>query len=106
MLYPIQYELGSEKFDTVNVSVGAGDVQNEGNETLYGSDSEDSDETNVPIYQGPQTCNHTKLLMKANIVTNDHFGINSDFVPQITRPRWLNFYYRIWHHIVEFFHIC
>ena len=63
----------------------------------------ETNETNLPIYQGPQTCNCTKLLMKANIVMNDHYGINSDFVPQIARPKWLNFYYRIWHQIQTFY---
>ena len=105
MLYPIQYELGSEKFNTVDVPVSTGNVQNEGDEVLNDSNSADSDETNLPIYQSPQTCSHTKLLMKANIVMNDHFGLNSDFVLQITRPGWLNFYYRIWHWIKEFLHI-
>ena len=80
--------MGSEKFTTVDVPVSTGDIWNEDNEVLYDSKGEDSDETNLSIYQGPQTCNYTKLLMKANIVMNDHFGVNSDFVPQITRPRW------------------
>ena len=104
MLYPIQYELGSEKFNTINVPVITGDIQNKGDEVLNDSDSMDFDETNLPIYQGPQTCSHTKLLMKANIVMNDHFGINSDFMPHVARPGWLNFYYKIWHCIIEFLH--
>ena len=90
MLYPIQYELGSEKFNTSDVPVSTGDVQNKDDEILNDSDSVDSDEINLPIYQGPQTCSCTKLLMKANIVMNDHFGVNSDFMPQIARPGWLN----------------
>ena len=105
MLYPIQYELGNENFNTSDAPVSTGDVQHKGDEVLYDSDSADSDETNLPIYQGPQTRSHTKLFMKANIVMNDHFGINSDFVPQIARPRWLSFYYRIWCYVKEFLHI-
>ena len=50
MLYPIQYELGSEKFNTVDVPVGTGDIWNEG-DVPYDSNGEDSDETNLPIYQ-------------------------------------------------------
>ena len=92
MLYPIQYELGSEKFNTVDVPVS--NIRNKGDEVLYDSNSEDSDETNLPIYQGPQTHNHTKLLMKANIVMSDHYGIN---LPPIARPNWTNFYYIIWY---------
>ena len=87
MLHPIQYDLGSDKFNTTYVPVSTGDIQNRGDEVLDESDSVDSDETNLPIYQGPETCSHTKLLMKANIVMNDHFGINSDFELQIARPR-------------------
>ena len=85
--------------------MSTGNIQNKDDKVLYDSDSEDSDETNLPTYQDPQTCNHTKLLMKANIVMNDHYGINSDFVPQIARPGWLNYYYRIWHQIQKFLQI-
>ena len=106
MLYPIQCELGSEKFNIIDVPVSTGDVWNKGDEVLYYSDSAGSDKTNLSIYQGPQTHSHTKLLMKANTVLNDHFGINSDFMPQIARPGWLNFYYKIWHYVQEFLHIC
>ena len=35
MLYPIQYELGSEKFSTVDVPESSGDIQKEGDDVLY-----------------------------------------------------------------------
>ena len=104
MLYPIQHELGSERFNTVDVPMSTGDIWNEGDEVMCDSNGEDSDEKNLLIYQGPQTHSCTKLLMKANKVMNDHYGTNSDFMPQ-TRPTWLNFYCRIWHQIQAFLHI-
>ena len=95
MLYPIQYELGSEKFNTVDVPVSTGNLRNKGGEVLYDSNSEGSYETNLPIYQSPQTHNCTKLLMQANIIMNDHYDICSDFVPLVTRPKWLNLYHKL-----------
>ena len=41
MLNPIQYELGSEKFNTVDVPVSTGHTWNEGDEVLYDSCSGD-----------------------------------------------------------------
>ena len=106
MLYPIQHELGSEETNTDDVPVSSGNVQNKGNSLLDDFDEVVTDEANMPIYQGLQTCSHTKLLMKANIVMNDHFDIHSDFVPSITRPRWLNLCSGLWYFIMRFQQIC
>ena len=85
MLYPIQYELRND------VPVSSCNIPNKGGSFMDDSDRVVTDEVNMPIYQGPQTYSHTKLLMKANIVMNDHFDIHSNFVPLIARPRWPGF---------------
>ena len=40
-----------------------------------------SDLEDQPIYQGPQTRNHTKSLMKANLIMNECFETDSAFEP-------------------------
>ena len=41
------------------------------------------------VNEGPVTRNRAKLLMKANLVMNDHFGIQSHYIPTVM-PRWLD----------------
>ena len=44
-------------------------------------DAEMSDLEDQPIYQGPQTQSRTKALMKANLIMNKCFEIDSAFEP-------------------------
>ena len=83
-----------------------GNVQNKENSFLDDFDEVVTDEINMTKYQGLQTHGHTKLLMKANVVMNDHFDIHSDFVSSITRPRWLNLCFGLWYRIMRFQQIC
>ena len=45
-----------------------------------------------PIYEGPQTQSHTKALMKANLIMNECYQIESTFAPsaKIARREWIN----------------
>ena len=103
MLYPVQFDLGSDENnieDVVKSSVA------EQNSYIDGVHETNPDEVDRPIYQGPQTRSRTNLLMKANIVMNEHFVVNSDFVSNILRPRWLNLYQKIWHQFMQLLHLC
>ena len=51
------------------------------------------------VYQGPVTCSHTKLLMKANMVMNEHFDIAPSDVPSLTSLVWLELCYQFWHRL-------
>ena len=70
MLYPVQCNLDSE-YTTPEVA------------------------TIDHVNTGPVTRSHAKLLMKANLVMNDHFGIQSQYVPTVM-PRWLDLCWRCW----------
>ena len=39
----------------------------------------ESDLDDQPVYQGPQTRSHTKALMKANLIMNEHFQVDDTF---------------------------
>ena len=103
MLYPVQFDMGSDKNNIADVAKSS---VAEHNSYIEGIHETNPDEVDMPIYQGPQTGSCTNLLMKANIVMNEHFSVNSDFVPNVLRPRWLNLYQRIWHQLMQLLYIC
>ena len=47
------------------------------------------------VNKGPVTRSHAKLLMKVNLVMNEHFSIQSDYVPTVI-PRWLDMCWECW----------
>ena len=46
-------------------------------------------DTSNEVCQEPVTHSHTKLLMKANMVMNEHFDITPSDVPGLTSLVWL-----------------
>ena len=103
MLYPVQFGLDSE----VNINSDAS------NESVINQNLDDGspdvsvsavpDETNSPIYHRPQTRSRTKCLMKANIMMNELFDVNSCFVPSPSRLTWFSFYMRWWNQLLNLF---
>ena len=84
LLYPVQHDLDSE--NTMQKDCH-----------LPGVDTLDK------VYQGPVTHNHTKLLLKANMVMNEHFNIVSSDVPSFTSLVWLELCYQFWHQLMSYF---
>ena len=75
-MYPLGFQVQSEHEQHDDVDY----------ESLVGDQLESVDDSleDQPIRQGPMTCSHTKALMKANILTSEHFGINNSFCPEKT----------------------
>ena len=81
MLYPVQFGLDSEVNNNSDASDESVTNQNLDDGSPDVSVSAVLDETNSPIYHGPQTRSRTKCLTKANIMMNELFDVNSCFVP-------------------------
>ena len=78
LLYPVQHDLDSENTMPKDCHLPGADTLDE-------------------VYQGPVTCSRTKLLMKANMVMNEHFNIAPSDVPSFTSPVWLELCYQFWY---------
>ena len=84
LLYPVQHDLDSENMTPKDYHLPGVDTLNE-------------------VYQGPVTHSHTKLLMKANMVMNEHFDIAPSDVPSLTSLVWLELCYQFWHRLMSYF---
>ena len=84
LLYPVQHDLDSENTMLKDCHLPGVDTLDE-------------------VYQGPVTCSRTKLLMKANMVMNEHFNITPSDVPSFTSLLWLKLCYQFWYRLMSYF---
>ena len=84
LLYPVQHDLDSENTTPKDCHLPGVDTLDE-------------------VYQGPVTRSCTKLLMKANMVMNEHFNIAPSDVPSFTSLVWLKLCYQFWYQLMSYF---
>ena len=84
LFYPVQHDLNSENTMSKDCHLPGVDTLDE-------------------VYLGPVTRSHTKLLMKANMVMNEHFNITPSDVPSLTSLVWLKLCYQFWHRLMSYF---
>ena len=97
MLFPLGLQCDKE-----SVSNNIGESENSGNPVLEQVDNfpTSDGEVDQPIYKGPQTRNHTRNLMKANILMDQMFDtqeLSSNIIPiphELIRDLILEFWYQ------------
>ena len=89
MLFPLSNNIESDceqNFDETVEFIENSDPQ------LIVEDSDGESLKEEPTYQGPMTCSHTQLLMKANLLMRMHFGDNQCFEPK--QETWISSLYQ------------
>ena len=101
MLFPLHYNVERDfsqhhQADMDNSGVVTEEVPRDINES-----TSESLEDQL-IYQGPVTHSHTKALMKANLLMDSHFEVDTIFIPHIDNSISSSDWFFI--HILNLFH--
>ena len=76
MLFPLGL-----RSDTESILADTGEFENSGNPVKERVDNfpivDNDGEVDQPVYEGPQTWSHTKQLIKANVLMDQLFDVNS-----------------------------